>query len=361
MSELHNVVDAWLRQGQPEPAPEELRAHLQHCSRCQRGLAEIQETRAWYPEPGECITDDAASAIRFQLQTAANLASHQGVSAKARRRFAFDRVEWAYAAVLLLAAVGVGVYVSEWLPKTTNSVPAALAVLEPLSGTRVQRVDASERDEVYRFDSGVVRFSVPKLRDGRRVLVIVGDEMVSVRGTRFEVHAAYKRLQAVMVEEGLVSIRLQSGKELEVGAGKSWRRGEGVAVAREPRLARPKTQPATASSQKITRAPAAPATEHQTKARDRDVAFAQAWQMYQAGRFDEAAAAFDALLERDLANRRSDVLYWAGISHEAAGRSKRALELLQALLRDYPGSWQAAKAREKVRELAGEVESQESP
>lgn len=350
MPELHNIVDVWLRQGQPEPAPQALREHLQHCTRCKQALVEIEETRAWYPDPGECITEDAASAIRFQLQTAANIASQSRV-AKPRSRFAFDRVQWAFAAVLLLTAVGAGFYASEWWSKTNHTSVPALAVLEPKAGARVHRISELERDEAYRLDTGVVRFSVPRLRGGRRVLVLVGEEMVSVRGTRFEVHAIRKRLQAVMVDEGSVGIHLQNGRELVVVAGQAWHRGGGV--ARHPQPARAKVQPAI-PRRKGVRTPTGATAQLQSES-DRDTAFSKAWQMYQAGRYSEAAAAFDLLLGYELANRRSDVLYWAGMAHEAAGRPKRALSLLQELLRDYPDSWQATKAREKVNQLTREL------
>jgi len=76
-----------------------------------------------------------------------------------------------------------------------------------------------------------------------------------------------------------------------------------------------------------------------------DSGFAQAWQLYRAGRTDAASYAFDALLAQELGERRADVLFWSARSHQAGGRNDAASRHLQELLRTFPSSWHAAQAR----------------
>jgi len=182
--------------------------------------------------------------------------------------------------------------------------------------------------------------------------VLVGDDSVEVRGTRFEVTAAAGRIVAVSVAEGVVVLRLAEGSSREMVAGDSWERsspdlaavGTGphaaaeaesaaspapsVAAAAAPARARASTSAvpsSVAASPRASSSGGAGAAPSDAAAAF-DARFQLARAALHAGNAAAAAMSFDALAANPAvdAGRRSDALYWAAYAHARAGNAAEA-------------------------------------
>ncbi len=82
-----------------------------------------------------------------------------------------------------------------------------------------------------------------------------------------------------------------------------------------------------------------------------DHAFAEAWQLYRQGRSDLASQAFDSLLQRKLASRRADVLFWSALAHQKSGQRATAKRRFAQLVHEYPLAWHSRDARAQLKHL----------
>lgn len=371
MTGVHQTVDHWLREGRPQPMSPDVREHLDGCNSCRMALAEVDEVRGWFPDPGELLGADSVEAVRFRLLAEAR-ARKSGtptteVSARVRRPWRWMAVA---AAVLLVAGGGALALLS--LVRQGTIEESALAVVTASPGAVVKVLEGPPH-EVHRVVDGSATFSVRKLGAGRRFRVIVGEDLIVVRGTRFQVQARAGRLEEVRVSEGVVSLLLGDGRELSLAAGGTWRREPLVAsraVERERRapdesvhggsqtapepgrpegaaieIGRRAAAPAQASRPRFVRRSGAATAEAEIDP-GVDRAFHDAWRIFRSGDSQAAAAAFDELLRRqDLGDRRADVLFWSARAHQQAGEAGAAHERLDDLVRSHPGAWHEAEAR----------------
>jgi len=371
MSSMHRELDRWLRDGRPSPMP----AHLDDCEACKTALAEIDEVRGWLSDEPRGLGADAAAAIRFRLQSEARVAHDRLAAEHAGRSRRARRLTWgvAAAAVVLLAAGATALL-------STSSAPHARSVAASIDAApgSVYRHESARAapNEVFRVRAGAVVFEVPRLARGRHMRVLVGGDVVEVRGTRFRVTARDDRLLGVDVERGIVVVRLASGEEHVLARGEHYRAAPVVAAA-VPEQARPRAAESTVNPpapivapigaierrsirpSRVATLPRAAAARSDVEQRapneggpGLDHAFHEAWQLLRSGRNDAAAYAFDALLERDdLVARRPDVLFWSASAHERAGRRDLAAARLRDLLRSHPDAWHADEARARLERL----------
>jgi hypothetical protein len=378
----HSVLQQWLRSGRPEPKGATVEEHLANCASCRVALEQIEQIRRLFPDDEGVLDQEAASAIRFRLQAEARRQAEgpAGRTVACPRRF--GRRLLAVAAVLLLV-VGTGVFIAQRLTPSPVGSPLGdsqqQAQIEPAPGTRYERL-VSAKGPLFRIHDGSVLFTVPPLAGGQQLKVVVGLDLVVVRGTRFRVYAANDRLEKVEVERGVVAVVIAGEAEIVLKAGASWTRtgaqaGERPDHAAElvgppsPRLAveasSSRRPPADAhiadahigyaSVNRATRArrEAAPAAEEAARTRF-DEAFREGWRLIRAGRMDAASYALDALLAESATlagQRRADALFWSAYAHERAGRRTIAVQRLEELLARYPQSWHAGTARRRLTSL----------
>ena len=109
---------------------------------------------------------------------------------------------------------------------------------------------ASPTMERVRLYDGIIDVHVVPLAKGQRFIVATGDAEVEVKGTRFTVRAADDELKEVVVQEGVVEVRIGDGVHL-LHAGDSFTAPEKTAMAAatatatpEPAALRPRPGPA---------------------------------------------------------------------------------------------------------------------
>ncbi|MBI2896602.1 MAG: FecR domain-containing protein [Deltaproteobacteria bacterium] len=369
MSELHRTVDSWLREGRPEPMSPAVREHLDGCAPCRAALAEVEEVGGWFPDPPELLGPESVEAVRFRLLAEARARRDQSPPPSEVSRASWPRVAAVAAAVVLVAGAAALVLRLMSGHQEARGEAAPLAVVRPAPGAVVRQLE-SPPHEVYRLVDGSASFSVRKLAAGQTLRVIVGEDLIVVRGTRFRLQARSGRLEAVEVSEGLVSLLLGDSRELRLAAGQTWRR-DPIAVARravadhgeegdgaglDAERVTPATEEVTRPAvPRRTRRPRAPAVVDSPAVRGPglDQAFHEAWGMLRSGDPRAAAARFDELLRRpDLGERRADVLFWSARAHQDAGQSSVARERLGDIVRSHPGAWHAAEARSALGEAS---------
>lgn len=173
-----------------------------------------------------------------------------------------------------------------------------------------------QTDRVVRLEAGQVDCQVAHRRDGGRFRVVVGDDEVEVTGTRFQVIADDDVLQAVIVLEGSVVVRLDDGRTRRLVAGESWSRAP-----------QPPPQPA--------RSPPAPATPVDDVQPDREGrAFAKGLSRFDAGDWAQARARFNEVARGPLA---ADARFWGAVARVRMAADAGALEVaLDALAQGVP-------------------------
>jgi hypothetical protein len=379
MSHCAHQLDNWLKDGRPDPMPEGLRRHLASCLGCRATLAQIDEVRSWYAASPPGIDERAAQAIRFRLQAEARnrRSSDEGRSVSPPRSLRWAPIGVALGVVLVVAALIGGASLLRPSPRIEPSprslaTPAVPSIEVEPGPAAIYRPLGAPPHAAYRVRHGWVAFVVPPRR-GLRLRVVVGDDAVVVRGTRFRVQARHDELIDVRVERGAVSVELAGEKSLTLAAGESWqrpriasrpapaddiagrspRRSPATRMGQAPRAARGAVAPSEASaSAKGLPSPAATAATPASGPPRPGESFHQAWQLLREGRTDAAAYAFDAWLEQHArGERRADVLFWSAMSHRRAGRRAVAIERLSDLLRLHPDAWHATEARRQLRQL----------
>ena len=71
--------------------------------------------------------------------------------------------------------------------------------------------------------------------------------------------------------------------------------------------------------------------------------------LYNLGKYDAAAAAFDALAtDKNAGALKPEALYWAGASWEKAGKKAAAVQRLTRLVSEFPSSARVAKAKVRL-------------
>ena len=123
-------------------------------------------------------------------------------------------------------------------------------------------------------------------------------------------------------------------------------------MAEAPRAGEPDVQARKVGEQR--RRPPIRATVQPGASRDakrpprvyQDAAFRRAWRLLQAGRYTQAARAFDALGQAPGLDpgRRADVLYWSAKAHQLGGEWRAAQARAGGLAERSPDAWHAPDA-----------------
>ena len=231
--------------------------------------------------------------------------------------------------------------------------------------------DRGVNDEVVRLRSGRVAVAVAKLEASERFRIVAGDGEVEVRGTAFEVLVVEDRLETVIVQEGLVEVRVR-GEIARVSAGAQWTREDGVtkvaalapapapvpvpvpapvrAAAAAPGARDPARPPGTAAA--ASGAGAGTATADATGLARGTVAATRTEVAFRAGRaalrdgdFGPAADAFERAIAADPeAPLAEDARYGRGVALARAGRDREARAALADFLARHPTSLHAGRA-----------------
>jgi TolA-binding protein len=221
------------------------------------------------------------------------------------------------------------------VPELHGSVRASAAA----DFVHTSRVDGTVQDEVVRVRGGRVSVNVDPLAAGERFRVVTGDGEVEVRGTSFDVEVVADRLQSVVVQHGIVDVRLDGSTVATLRAGERWSRE--VAQVEEPPA--PAVEPVPASEPAP--APIKPAPEPTAPISVTESSFRAGRSALRAGDFGAAAESFALAIAADpTAPLAEDARYWRGVALARAGRAADATAALSDFLDRHPTSLHAGRA-----------------
>jgi hypothetical protein len=234
------------------------------------------------------------------------------------RRRAGTALRVAAAAIVVLGAAALLQRPEEAGPTPTLAVtappPALIEDDRVISDPgAVFRLDGSHADRVVALTTGHVRCEVARRAPGERFRVVVGEDIVQVTGTRFEVTAEAGRLGAIVVEEGSVELLRPGQAPITLRAGERW-----------PPPVRPAPPPPAA--------PAGASTE----------ALARGLAQLDAGDPDAAAVTFASPASGGL---EEDLSFWRAIALLRAERGSEAEAALRTFIDGWPTSPRAGVAR----------------
>jgi TolA-binding protein len=224
-------------------------------------------------------------------------------------------------------------------------------------------------EERVRLQSGTLTLAVKPLATGERFRVVVGEDEVEVRGTRFLVHAENHRLIRVEVFEGLVDVRRKAREPIALQAGKAWLdpATPPAPPATDPPAPRPSPRPAPRKVRVTTDVeppapPVAAMTEEVLIEEDpagelepdpitfrastpAELAFERGVQTLDKERYKEAVDAFrEALVAEPNGALAEDALFWQAVSLAKAGEDARARPLFTEFVRRFPHSARRGEA-----------------
>ena len=389
-----DLLNDWLRRGQPSPMDEALKDHLKSCPSCSREFDELLSYQVLLAAPESLIPEKKAAQIRFLLEAECNRKKQAGAGARRSvsvRRWAFGLV--GAAALFLGLFFGVRIFL-EARPAEDRPAPASMARIMPQSGARWSRVFEGTT-EVIIVEDGTVEFEVNPLGPGQAFLVKTGADWVEVRGTRFSVSSEAGRMQKVNVTEGVVSVHLSSENVLLL-AGQQWirqpenqavhpvapdstvhspgpapdagqgRQNDALAEPPAPDSANPQSTPApSAVPVPAPVPPMAPVVEPASMAAGltqrspepvlespTTLKFSEAYRTLQSGNWRRSVTLFTELLqERGLGAKRADVLFWLAQAHLKGGQYDQAIVRLREFTQSYPHSWRAKDAKSQLLQL----------
>ncbi len=380
------LVD-WSLEGARAPLDQKLERHAAKCEPCGAFLQDVVLVREALADlPVRDVASERLDAIRFELAAAARQRTSQTPSVRpppASKESTRTALDVPRGALLAAGAAITLLILAIWqlAPGSHESVDAGQgesamsrsAATTHLAEGAVGGVTSAGPDEIFGLLRGRATFEVRPLGFGERFRVVVGDDTVEVRGTRFEVTAAGGRLMEVSVAEGHVMVTLADRSAVELRGGQAWKRSlpevetrtEPTPVAGEPQSP-PARQLATGQTFSAPARPVGPrapeprvaaaasGSSERTAAKDArvsgkngDTRFTAAWSMLRAGRAAEAAALLDELSEDPRLDpaRKADVLFWAAKAHARAGNAAAAASRARQVVTESPDSWHARDAR----------------
>jgi FecR-like protein len=291
----------------------ELAHHLSRCDDCRRITEAAREVSALaraLPAIGLANSVRTRSAILGAIRARGAAGTHGSKetpeSKRAGGRLPLIRYALTAAVVFMVAAPPPD-------PINRQASLASIDAVDRASFTQTRELIEGKANEVVRLEDGRVRVAVTKLYAGERFRVATDDAEVEVRGTAFDVVAEHGFLRAVVVQEGVVAVRVRGEREIVLRAGDRWARAERATAP----------QPDTAD-----RAPAG---------------FGEGMFALRRGEFRAAADTF-ARAAHDGGPLEEDALYWHAIALARSGASARARAALTEWLARYPSSPRAGEA-----------------
>jgi len=351
---VQTELERWVLEGCHVPCSQEHARHAETCASCAGFIEEIRSLREVYAQlPERSLSDEQHARVRDQLvaaATAQRLDSPHQATAFAPR--------WALVAGLALALTGASfaAFRRSTAVSTEPAPPSAAEVT--LVDSAIGHTIQSAPNEVYELVQGLAEFRVNHLPDKQRFRVLVGDEQVEVRGTRFQVLVEQRHFAAVKVFEGRVELT-RAGRSLTLDAGQNW-----VAALPPVSLDSGAQQPASRAeasdagqfvSKPTVGSGVSGAIPNSTDTMPElfDVAFNSALARLRSGDAAGAVSEFDRLLGTPAidAGRRLDVLYWSAVAYHRSGNHPVAEQRLHQLLAASPNGWHSPDAALMLGEL----------
>jgi hypothetical protein len=329
-------IEHWVRQGASVRCSEEDLAHAAHCDDCGTLVSEVLDLRSLFSEtPASTLPDERVAILRFRLAAEAKRLQRERAE-KAGRKALRIHLIWSAAMVTTLAAAIICVF-SLRKGRGSAVVQTSVAEVQLLNAAIGHNLQPGP-NEVYELVQGQAEFNVRRLVGDQRFRVLVGDDQVEVRGTKFRVVAGQRHLESVQVFEGRVQVSA-SGRSLMLDAGQDW-----VAEATVTKVAASASAP---TENRVADAglfqghtpptmAASSSNPSATKSRNDlyDVAFSAALAKLRAGDSTGAVTDFDILLSSANvdAGRKGDVLYWSAVAYHRSAKDAVAEQRLRQML-----------------------------
>ncbi|MDQ3335616.1 MAG: FecR family protein [Myxococcota bacterium] len=227
---------------------------------------------------------------------------------------------------------------------STITVGDAHVTLDAESAVVMPRGGANESTAV--LERGAAWFAIAP-RTNREFIVVAGDAVVRVIGTKFRVARSEERV-TVEVERGLVDVTFQ-GSTVKIAAGEKWDSSPAKPVVDRAAIIEPDTKPAVVVEKK--RVPTAKAQAPSVRADDDEQA--KYWRAVALEARDPGTALASYLeLARGTSTWARNSLYAAARLSADRGET-RAKTLLDMYLRRFPRGANAADARKLLDRLKG--------
>jgi TolA-binding protein len=261
------------------------------------------------------------------------------------------RLRWA-AALAMTLIVGTATWVSFKKDLRHNEGLSPTLVAEvTLVDSAIGHTLQPGPNEVYELVQGLAEFKVRHLAAQQRYRVLVGDDQVEVRGTRFQVLARQRHLESVRVFEGRVQVTT-AGRSLTLDAGQRWVSELPAEQSTNDAVAPPDAEPVqtsvASSGPSRAEAPRAIASVKTPSPNPDlfDVAFSAALARLRSGDARGAVTELETLRNTSGidSGRKSDVLYWSGVASHRSGNDSIAEQRLRQLLSSQSNSWHAPEA-----------------
>jgi hypothetical protein len=203
-------------------------------------------------------------------------------------------------------------------------------------------------DEVVVLFDGTIDVEVSPLHRGERFHVVVGGARVEVHGTAFAVTAHAGRLTDVVVEHGVVEVRVEGAPPRTLRGGEVWRDPGPIAEAPAPvpepvqpvvvpqPEPKPSPEPPKRRAVTATTDPPKPAPPSASPAPEED-AYNAAWAAMRAGDFTRAASGFARvrLLDPD-GPLAEDTSFWYAVAIARTNQPRLAIASFASFLDQFP-------------------------
>jgi hypothetical protein len=309
---------------------ERLAQHLEACAPCRASWQATLDAIALAREVDASLP---STERREEVRTAI-------LATRIARPTAMRRAPYVVAAGLAAAAV-----VALVLARSDDApaMPAAHGTIHADPGA--QFTTSAPPDEIVRLVEGSLDVEVSPLLAGERFRVIVGDGEVEVRGTRFVVTARGDHLVAVVVQHGIVDVRIAGRELVRLGEGQSWH----VSVATVETAPPPRADPAPRAV--VDRRPDRPRAVVVPKPDPvvphvpppAEVAYGEAWDAMRAREFARAASEFGRVVALG-GGLVEDASYWHAVALARGGSRDAAIVAFRGYLDAYAQSPRAGEA-----------------
>ena len=345
----------------------EIQPHLESCEKCMSEWREIElfeqmGSELDFPAPDKNRLD------QVRIGVFAGVDERNG-----RNSFRNEKRIWYASAAAIVVLILAGLVLSMVSGVWDADEPAQLVYRATVisTGDADYTIKSAQPDEVIELLNGKIQVEVSPLMPAERFRVIVGDSVVEVRGTVFDVRAEKNELIDVFVHEGKVEVIKPASTPVVLQTDDRWSEKHSrhqVAVIENKIPANNKiTQTAKSEKKKdvfktlksnhtpsISKRPT-PEIEKSSKpitkkflppAKDiLQAEFEKGWLALKEGRYHLAASAFDrACNSRIESPLNEDAAYWRAVSYRYAGKTGLAEKSLRRFLSQYGSSPRVGEA-----------------
>ena len=346
---------------------EEIRPHLESCEKCRSEWREIE----LFDQMGSELDFTAPDKNRLDQ---VRIGVFVGVDERnGRSNFRNEkRIRYASAAaiaVLILAGLVLSLVSGVW----DGDEPAQLVYRATVisTGDADYIIKSAQPDEVIELLNGKIQVEVSPLMPAERFRVIVGDSVVEVRGTVFDVSAEKNELIDVFVHEGKVEVIKPASTPVVLQTDDKWSEKHSVlqvavienkipANNKITQTAKPEKKNNALKTLKSNHTPSiskrpTPEVEKPLKPITKkflpptkdilQAEFEKGWLALKEGRYHSAASAFDRACNSGIKSPlNEDAAYWRAVAYRYAGKTGSAEKSLRRFLSQYGFSPRAGEA-----------------